>query len=69
MVSLVVRGWCFLVLVLALLGLAALLCTDLHRQDKYRDLSLFPQFEMLPSALLVLNFHASRFRPNRLNYG
>ena len=61
MVSLVVRGWCFLVLGLALLGLAALLRTDLHRQDKYRDLSLFLQFEMLPSALLVLNFHASRF--------
>ena len=69
MVMLVVRVWCFQELVLALLGLTVLLCTDLCRQGKCRDLSLLLQFDMLPSALLVLNFRASGFQPNRLNWG
>ena len=61
MVMLVMRVWCFRELVLALLELAVLLRTDLHWQGKCRDLSLLLQSGMLPSALLVLNFRASRF--------
>ena len=67
MVMLVVRVWCFRELVLALLGLTVLLRTDLRQRGKCQDLSLLLQFEMLPSALLVLNFRASGFQPNRLD--
>ena len=40
---------------------------DLRRRGRYRDLSLLLQFEMLPSVLLVPNFRASGFLPNRLD--
>ena len=64
---LVVKGWCFLALVLLLLGLAVLPRTGLRQQGKYRDLSLPLQFRMLPNVLLVLGFHASGFQPNKLD--
>ena len=38
---------------------------DLRHQGKCRDLSLLLRFEMLPSVLLVLDFRASGFLPNR----
>ena len=63
MVMLVMRVWCFQGLVLALLGLPVLPCTNLRRRGKCQDLSLLLQFEMLPSALLVLNFMPADFDP------
>ena len=65
MVMQVVRVWCLLVLVL--LELIVLLHTNLRRWEKCRDLSLLLRFKMLPSALLVLDFRASGFRPSTLD--
>ena len=66
MVMLVVRVWCFLGQVLALLGVTVSLRTNLHWWGKCRDLNLGLQFKMLPSVHLVLSFHASKFQPNKL---
>ena len=38
-----------------------------RRWGRCRDLSLLPRFEMLPSVLLVLNFRANGFPPNKLD--
>ena len=57
--------WYFLVLVLGLWERVVWRRIDLRRWGKYRDLGLLLRFEMLPSALLVLNFRASEFPPNK----
>ena len=67
MVMLVGTEWYFLGVGLVLWVLVVERRIDPHRRGKYRDLSLLLRFEMLPSVLLVLNFRASGFLPNKLD--
>ena len=66
---LVLREWCFLVLVLILWVPAVMRYIDLRRWGKYQASSLGLRFGMLPSDLPVLDFRASGFQPNRLKQG
>ena len=59
--------WCFLGVVLILWVLVVWLRIGLRRWGRCRDLGLLLRFKKLPSVLLVLNFHASGFLPNRLD--
>ena len=57
----------FLGLVLALWERVVWRRIDLRRRGRYRDLSLLLRFKMLPSVLLLLDFRASGFLPNKRN--
>ena len=67
MVKLVGMEWCFLGVVLILWVQAIWLHIGPRRWDRCQDLSLLLRFGKLPSVLLVLNFRASGFPPNRLD--
>ena len=49
------------------LGASCLAMYQSTHWGRYRDLSLILRFEMLPSVLLILNFRASGFPPNKLD--
>ena len=57
----------FLGLVLSLWERVAWRRNDLRRWGRCRDLGLLLRFERLPNVLLVLDFRASGFLPNRLD--
>ena len=65
MVMLVGMEWCFQGVVRIPEALVVWLRIDPRRWDKCRVLNLLLQFERLPSGLLVLNFRASGFLPNK----
>ena len=67
MVKRVGMGLYFLGLVLALWERVVWQHIGLRRSGKCRDLNLLLRCETLPSVLLFLDFHASRFLPNKLD--
>ena len=69
MVSLVARGWHFLVLCWPLLVSVVKLCTSQGLLVWCQVLDLDLQFRMLPNVHLVLDFCASELPPNRLMKG
>ena len=67
MVMLVGMEWCFQGVVRVPEVLVVWLRIGLRRRGKCRVLNLLLRFERLPNGLLVLNFRASGFLPNKLD--